>query len=455
MKDFFKLFLFQSFLFILSKNKVIFVFEHFRHGARSPSTLNDKDLDSNNETWNGLQELSNLGLRQHYLLGNYIRNKYPELINYEKYNPKEIEVLSTMTNRTIMSARAQLHGIFNKTKPKGINKNQSETCMPYYLLNEKDQYNLKNVSIYPEDFPEEVPVHIVDYKEKLMQLEKNNYCPKIKEMREENKKRKEIQDFVKKFNETYGERLLNIFNIKNDKNYFADYENINDVCIEFIIDRFDDRELKIYNKLIDLDEFFKISMEFFKLKTTLIYANNKEGTLAYVGSSILLRKILSYIEKFIDDINNNINDSPKLVLLSSHDTAISNMEGLLYNLFNTSVLEPTFAASYIFELEKQDNNNYIINLIFNNNKIKSISYDEFKNKIINSSWTYEKTGEYCGFIKKEENNNRNKNDSNNLWLMITIILSLINSLIIIAIVFLFIKLKSSNSAPELVQSQKN
>ena len=117
-KIFLKLLLSQCFLFTLTQNEVIFVLEHFRHGARSPSELNENDLDTLGEKWNGLQELTNVGLRQHYLLGNHIRNKYPELINYQKYNPKEIEVLSTITNRTIMSARAQLHGIFNNFKSK-------------------------------------------------------------------------------------------------------------------------------------------------------------------------------------------------------------------------------------------------------------------------------------------------------------------------------------------------
>ena len=70
-----------------------------------------------------------------YLLGYYIRNKYPELINYEKYNPKDIEVLSTLKTRTIMSARAQLNGIFNNLKIKIKNQEQLNISKPYYLFN--------------------------------------------------------------------------------------------------------------------------------------------------------------------------------------------------------------------------------------------------------------------------------------------------------------------------------
>ena len=101
----FKLFFIEFFLFKLCFNKVIFVFVIFRHGARSTSIIDENDLDLYGEQWNGIKELTNSGLRQQYLLGHYIRNKYPDLINYEKYNPKDIEVISTLKNRTILSAR--------------------------------------------------------------------------------------------------------------------------------------------------------------------------------------------------------------------------------------------------------------------------------------------------------------------------------------------------------------
>ena len=226
------------------------------------------------------------------------------------------------------------------SSPKKIEDDQVNTCLPYYLLDEKDKYNINSLSLYPDNFPEEVPVHIVDIKEKLMQLEKTDECPVIKKIREENKKKKEIVDFCQKFNQTFGEKLLKLMGIKDNQNYFSEYENVNDICIEAIIDVYDDRKLGILNGEININSLFNMSMEFFRLKTTLVYANNNNGTLAYVGSSILMRKILSYMEKITDNIKSNLNDSPKLVLLSSHDTAICNMEGLLSNLFKTLNLKP-------------------------------------------------------------------------------------------------------------------
>ena len=438
MKNFLILFIIEYFLLYTCENKIIFVFEHFRHGGRSPSDLFENDLDLMKEKWNGAQELTNVGLRQLYLLGHYIRNKYPNLINYDKYNPKEIEVLSTMTNRTIMSARAQLNGIFNKSIINKIQENQINLCNPYYLLNEVNKYNINNIPIYPDNFPEEVPVHIIDYKEKLMQLEKNDICPIIKDFRNINKERQEIKDFILKFNESFGEQLLKIYNIK-DENYYIDYENVNDICIGTIINKFDDREFNFFNNQIDLLAFFNMSLKFFELKTTLVYANNINGTLGYIGSSILIRKILSYMENIINNIDNNENKSPKLVLLSSHDTAIANMEGLLNNLFDIKLLPPSYSSSYLFELEKnEDNNKYYVNLIFNNETLKTIEYNDFKNKIKKNALTYEETGKYCGFIKKNDPDIINNNNGKTTWIIIIFIFSALNTIIIGFIIYLLI-----------------
>jgi lysosomal acid phosphatase len=429
-----------EYLFILSENKVVFVFEYFRHGARSPSDLFENDVDLFQEKWNGLQELTNVGLRQHYLLGNHIRNKYPDLINYEKYNPKELEVFSSMTNRTIMSARAQTYGLFDTVKSAKINEKQKNTSIPYYLLNEIDQYNI-NSSVYPDFYPEEIPIHIIDYKEKLFQLEKNDVCPAIKKIRKENQKKKEITEFVQKFNDTFGKDLLNIYNITDNKDFFMDIENVNDLCIGIIIAKFDDRKLDFLKDKIDLEALHQMSKEYFNLKVTLVYAQDEKGLLGIIGSSILIRKILSYMERVRDDKKKNLNDYPKLLLLSSHDTAISSLEDLLLNLFNIEVLPPSYSSSYIFELN-EENNEYSVNIVFNNEVLKNIKYNDFKNKIEKDSWTYEQTGKYCGFIKEKTSSFRkSKKKNNNKWLAIIIIFSLLNAVMIVIIMFMLIKFK--------------
>ena len=120
------------------------------------------------------------------------------------------------------------------------------------------------------------------------------------------------------------------------------------------------------------------------------HANDETNELAYLNSSEFIRNILSYMEKRINDINNNINESPKFVLFSCHDSTISSLQGIINSLFNIEIIPPDYAASYIFELNKEKNE-YYVNIIFNNITVKSINFTYFKDKIKNDTWTFEKT----------------------------------------------------------------
>jgi hypothetical protein len=78
------------------------VFEITRHGAR-----NGLHSDFFNTSWIP-GELTGVGMRQHYLIGQQMRKKYVEDYQYlsKSYNPLELYVRSTDVNRTIQSASA-------------------------------------------------------------------------------------------------------------------------------------------------------------------------------------------------------------------------------------------------------------------------------------------------------------------------------------------------------------
>lgn len=62
----------------------------------------------------GMGELSNEGKRQQFRLGQYLRRRYNELIG-EKYSPEKVYIRSTDFDRTIMSALANLAGLYQPT----------------------------------------------------------------------------------------------------------------------------------------------------------------------------------------------------------------------------------------------------------------------------------------------------------------------------------------------------
>ena len=96
-----------------SNDNLYFIFSIFRHGVRAPM---DKEFDNNTDLlggkWNQKAELTLTGRKQHFNIGLKNKKRYSNFINIT-YDPKEIIVYSTNTNRTISSAQSQLLGLFN------------------------------------------------------------------------------------------------------------------------------------------------------------------------------------------------------------------------------------------------------------------------------------------------------------------------------------------------------
>ena len=60
---------------------LVFVYTHFRHGARGTSSSIDKDgIDFFGEAWIAPDDLTGVGLRMHYALGLRNRKKYQNFL---------------------------------------------------------------------------------------------------------------------------------------------------------------------------------------------------------------------------------------------------------------------------------------------------------------------------------------------------------------------------------------
>ena len=97
-------------LFLLSAlaaQKLLYVEEVVRHGARAPSTIFDwaKNPEDN---WHAKMQLSDMGMRQHYLIGQEIRDRYiiGENLTSTAFNKDLVSIVSTDTHRTIESAES-------------------------------------------------------------------------------------------------------------------------------------------------------------------------------------------------------------------------------------------------------------------------------------------------------------------------------------------------------------
>ena len=143
-------------LIAFATSKIIFVGEVCRHGARSSGT----NIEDPKYFPNGPGELTASGMRQHYLIGTEIRNKYilkNKLL--DPYDSEELYVQSTQVPRTIQSAEAQLLGIYPLDTSQKLLKKQIHDAEPHINIYNKDKI-VKSLGLYPiKDGYHPVPIH--------------------------------------------------------------------------------------------------------------------------------------------------------------------------------------------------------------------------------------------------------------------------------------------------------
>uniref|UniRef100_A0A670ZG42 Acid phosphatase 2, lysosomal n=1 Tax=Pseudonaja textilis TaxID=8673 RepID=A0A670ZG42_PSETE len=88
----------------------------YRHGDRSPLSTYPTDPHKAAAWPHGFQQLSEVGILQQKALGKFLRERYAGFLS-PSYKPQEIYVRSTDYDRTIMSAQANLMGLYPNSHP--------------------------------------------------------------------------------------------------------------------------------------------------------------------------------------------------------------------------------------------------------------------------------------------------------------------------------------------------
>ncbi|RUS79984.1 hypothetical protein EGW08_012249, partial [Elysia chlorotica] len=84
----------------------------YRHGDRSPVGIYPKDINGEDKWPMGLGWLTNIGKRQQFELGQYVKQRYDGFINTTYYDHNEIAIESSGIERCLMSAYSHLAGLF-------------------------------------------------------------------------------------------------------------------------------------------------------------------------------------------------------------------------------------------------------------------------------------------------------------------------------------------------------
>ena len=390
--------------------KLLFVWEHFRHGARGPyrsfDEVNWKDLL--NEKWNGEGELSSLGMRMHYLLGVSTKKKYSDFLS-KSYNPNEILVTSTDVNRTILSAFSTLQGIYNFSSVNILNEKQIKNAnIPN--LNNSDLINKKIKELDNKSIQGGFglfPVHIypTNY-DHLFQVYRTDECPGIGKYIEEARNTEELKKIYNetssKINDTYGEYIFKFMNISgiDDPYYLFDYSNLFSIADTFIADYYNGREMKEINDTgINMENFYYDSLNISYIESYFRQFGTPVSKVLYIGVSPVFRTLFNFMEMRINLDKNGESDkiiskSPRFVLTAGHDSSLASNDLFLKAEFNIPFERAEYSHSQFYELWKKDGK-YFIKYLVNHEEKATFDYEEFKEKVTSKLYSQDQINSIC------------------------------------------------------------
>ncbi|CDW55276.1 Lysosomal acid phosphatase [Trichuris trichiura] len=253
-----------------------------------------------------------LGIQEHYKLGKFIRKRYANFLP-AAYNAKTVHVRSTDYNRTIMSALANLAGLFPLQSYQRWSENVTWQPIPVHSFPGEDD-------------------HCVNRRAQILHMDAR--CPRAEALQRATFESKEVVDIVKQ-NEDFFAFLRNETGLP--------LTSLND--IRFIFDPLNCA--RIHKHLTPYwlsDDVFRKVCDLFALSTAYWYKGDEQKRLR--GGS-LLKDILM---RMLSVSNNRTDSAFKIYAYSGHDaTLVALLENL--GIYNT-LLVPAYASVIIFELRE-------------------------------------------------------------------------------------------------------
>ena len=357
-----------------NSDNLYFIYEHFRHGARSPCMrpLN-KGKDLLGAPWPGVGDLTNTGKKQHFLLGKKNRERYDGFIN-KKLDNNEIILFSTNIPRTKMSAQYHLLGFYNQDSYMNftkINKNKkkqkffnlSKIIPPIHLLEKNKNTNGS-----------------IEYKQTFHTFYN---CPNMNKMYKLNleDKNQKIHNLLKKFNKEYYDIVKKEYNITYITKVFGLYDFCDAIVADYydkdriiILDKFEKHGKKMEIVVKFCDEY--ISERFYGLAES---GFSKEHGIVTMSNT--MKKMIIYMKNRMKVERNFVDsESPKYVLYSGHVETLIAAQRFLKNAFNIDFEVVPFASNQIFEVRKYGNQ-FNVEVYYNDRLKLNISFDLFEKKV--------------------------------------------------------------------------
>jgi hypothetical protein len=436
-------------------SKLRFVFEMYRHGARS-AFVDSNNTDIFNTQWEGDGESTPIGMRMHYLLGYRNRLKYTGFLS-GNYTPCEIYIMSTDVNRTIMSAQAQLDGLYPPSTGPEIPSNKTNIAVPPLdipnFLNITNDLQNDALKYRSQVFP----IHVIPTDSREFYLQNPDHCPAVGAFIEQNLNNQTVINFTQSYKEKYSKPLIEALNFSDSQ--FDSFEFINDLSDAFVAGSTEGKNYTFLEKVgINLTEFNETAYECLYMNMFQVYYGDSDLFVGSMAMSPTHRDVIEWMDTRVDYDSKNMTyvtfKAPKLVMLSGHDSTLAAMQTYLRYIFPhmlTEYVYVPYASSLYYELNRIDTaqgydySDYYVDVIFNNRTMFSINYDDFRTAILNNSYTQEYIDHFCGFSQPPTPPLPPDNTINYILLIFTICLAVLSIGLIITVVILCCKKKNKET----------
>lgn len=397
-----KIFKFISFILIfiaesiLSEKILKAVYESFRHGARGPSV---KDNNPFEYDWKGYMELTNVGKRQHYLLGRKLRERYKNYIT-GPFKFSDLYVYSTHFNRTIESALSHLQGFYYQSPDFGEEiKVNEKIALPPVTLSEPVKQKVGNLK------KEALPYYGTVVPNNVLRID-FNFLPL------ENSCKGNI-NYAAINNKEYGLGMLKWFMDKYEKDLKESFGFINNNDIEtlnrllefidnFIASWFNANDLSKL-KTADIDAFKMDALKIHGQQYTEYYYGANNYYIAKINMSRFYRELISYFENRIRLENEGKGysmENPKMKMFSAHDSTVGPQVVFLGKLFEIDIknYEVPYASSILYELfYNSETKSWTVEILYQMNSFFTVEYKTFKEKVESALVEDKEIDDFCKF----------------------------------------------------------
>ncbi|KAG7501569.1 lysosomal acid phosphatase [Solea senegalensis] len=305
-----------------AERKLVYVTVLFRHGDRSPIKAYPTDPYQESDWPQGFGQLSQEGMRQHFELGHFLRKRYNGFLN-ESYNRHEIFVRSTDYDRTLMSAEANLAGLYPPSGQQVFDPNLKWQPIPVHTLPKSE--------------------------EKLLSFPLDD-CPRYRQLMSETEHAEEFVNMTIKYQD--------IIELVGDKT------GLNATSVESIWSVYDTLFCESRHNMSAPDwvtpqvlQRLKVLKDF---EIKAIFGVYKQLEKSRLQGGLLLGEIVKNLTKMAAP---DPEQQLKLMMLSAHDSTIAALHMSL-DVYNGR--QPPYAACQIFELYREDNGSVSVSMFYRN-----------------------------------------------------------------------------------------